>query len=85
MMMHKFVSVMCVVPFLSSFSEYRSYEVINASKGDIVKCVKGGNCTTIGDLKKIIAGTGCSGCMLLVSCSLTEFSLPELVLLEHSR
>ena len=29
MMMHKFVSVMCVVPFLSSFSEYQSYEVIN--------------------------------------------------------
>jgi nitrite reductase (NAD(P)H) len=40
----------------------------NVSKGDIVKCVKGGDCTTIGNLKKKIkVGTGCSGGMPLVT------------------
>uniref|UniRef100_Q9UVH8 Nitrite reductase [NAD(P)H] n=1 Tax=Hebeloma cylindrosporum TaxID=76867 RepID=Q9UVH8_HEBCY len=40
----------------------------NVSKGDIVKRVKGGDCTTIGDLKKKTkVGTGCGGCMPLVT------------------
>lgn len=40
----------------------------NVSKGDIVKCVKGGECTDVGILKKKTkVGTGCGGCMPLVT------------------
>ncbi|KAF5354806.1 hypothetical protein D9756_005269 [Leucocoprinus leucothites] len=40
----------------------------NVLKGDIVKCIKAGDCTTIGDLKKKTkVGTGCGGCMPLVT------------------
>ncbi|KAF7350461.1 NAD(P)H nitrite reductase [Mycena venus] len=40
----------------------------NVDKGRIVKCVKDEGCTTIADLKaKTKAGTGCGGCMPLVS------------------
>ncbi|KDR71728.1 hypothetical protein GALMADRAFT_253448 [Galerina marginata CBS 339.88] len=40
----------------------------NVSKGDIVKGIKSGDCTTIPDLKKKTkVGTGCGGCMPLVT------------------
>ncbi|KAF8804920.1 nitrite reductase [Phlegmacium glaucopus] len=40
----------------------------NVSKGDIVKCIKAGDCTSTGDLKKKTkVGTGCGGCMPLVT------------------
>ncbi|KAF8641373.1 hypothetical protein AX16_009994 [Volvariella volvacea WC 439] len=40
----------------------------NVSKGTIVKCVKDGECLTIPDLKaKTKVGTGCGGCMPLVT------------------
>ncbi|KAJ6571761.1 NADPH nitrite reductase [Mycena capillaripes] len=40
----------------------------NVEKGRIVKCVKEEGCTTIADLKaKTKAGTGCGGCMPLVT------------------
>ncbi|KAF9007403.1 NADPH nitrite reductase [Cyathus striatus] len=40
----------------------------NVSKGTIVQCVKGGVCTTIPELKtKTKVGTGCGGCMPLVT------------------
>ncbi|KAF9480635.1 nitrite reductase [Pholiota conissans] len=40
----------------------------NVSKGDIVKAVQSGNCITIPDLKtKTKVGTGCGGCMPLVT------------------
>ncbi|KXN90613.1 Nitrite reductase [NAD(P)H] [Leucoagaricus sp. SymC.cos] len=40
----------------------------NVLKGDIVKCIKAAECTTIGDLKKKTrVGTGCGGCMPLVT------------------
>ena len=40
----------------------------NVSKGDIVNSVKEGNCKTVGDLKACTkAGTGCGGCVPLVT------------------
>ncbi|KAF9446723.1 nitrite reductase [Macrolepiota fuliginosa MF-IS2] len=40
----------------------------NVEKGDIIKCVKAGGCSSIGDIKKKTkAGTGCGGCMPLVT------------------
>lgn len=40
----------------------------NVSKGDVVKVVKDGTCKTIGDVKVCTkAGTGCGGCMPLVT------------------
>lgn len=40
----------------------------NVSKGDIVGCVKDGSCTDVGAIKKCTkAGTGCGGCMPLVT------------------
>ena len=43
------------------------------TKGRIVKCVNGGECLTIPDLKtKTKVGSGCGGCMPLV-CIIIQF------------
>ncbi|XXG96120.1 Nitrite reductase [NAD(P)H] [Hypoxylon texense] len=45
----------------------------NVSKGDVVNSVKDGTCKTVGDVKACTkAGTGCGGCMPLVTSIFTK-------------
>ncbi|KAI1387253.1 nitrite reductase [Hypoxylon trugodes] len=45
----------------------------NVTKGDVVKSVKDGTCKTVGDVKACTkAGTGCGGCMPLVTSIFTK-------------
>jgi nitrite reductase (NAD(P)H) len=45
----------------------------NVTKGDVVKAVKDGSCKSIGDVKSCTkAGTGCGGCMPLVTSIFTN-------------
>ncbi|KAI5922902.1 nitrite reductase [Camillea tinctor] len=45
----------------------------NVTKGDVVKSVKDGGCKTVGDVKACTkAGTGCGGCMPLVTSIFTK-------------
>ncbi|CAJ2505372.1 Uu.00g127660.m01.CDS01 [Anthostomella pinea] len=45
----------------------------NVSKGDVVNTVKDGTCKTVGDVKACTkAGTGCGGCMPLVTSIFTK-------------
>lgn len=65
------IPVMCL-SFLAPLTRHVC-TLQNVSKGDIVQCVKGGTCSTIGDLKiKTKVGTGCGGCMPLVSFPYTS-------------
>lgn len=51
--------------------------MVERLEGQIGQCIKEGVCTTIGDLKvKTKVGTGCGGCMPLVSC--TSFLAPSI-------